>query len=119
MTCLHCDGTTFIEKLVAFHPEIKDETVEVLSYAHVCLDCGESLMDCKQLDMLRNKTADAYRKRHGLLTSKEIRDIRKSKTISGLRKELAAVLGVTEKDVRLWETFFVQCKEIDEALRKL
>lgn len=119
IVCLHCDGTDFVEKLVFFEPEICDETVEVCSYAHVCLDCGEPLMDADQMNRLRRNTADAYRIRHKLLTSREIIFIRKNKTLSGTRKELAAVLDVSEGDIRKWETFYVQPKEIDERLREL
>lgn len=114
---LHCDGDQFIEKKVLFHPEINDETVEVSSYAHVCMGCGEPLMDCTQMDALRRITADKYKSTHGLLQSHEIRAIRERLRIPFV--EFAELLRITPRELRRYETYFVQPKEIDEALREL
>lgn len=117
MKCLHCDCDRFTVKSILFPVEFKEETVEVFSDAFVCDDCGEPLIDCKQMDALRRITADKYRETHGLLQSHEIIAIRERLEMS--RELLARFLGILPNELKRYETYFVQPKEIDEALRKL
>lgn len=117
MKCLHCDSEKFTVKSILFPVEFKEETVEVFSDAFVCDDCGEPLMDCTQMDAIRRVSADKYRSTHGLLQSHEIIAIRERLEMS--REILARFLGILPNELKRYETYSVQPKEIDEDLREL
>lgn len=116
-TCLHCNCENFTVKSILFPVDFKEETVEVMSDAFVCDDCGEPLMDSTQMDALRRISADKYRETHGLLQSHEIIAIRERLEMS--RELLARFLGILPNELKRYETYFVQSKEIDEGLRKI
>lgn len=117
MKCLHCDSENFTIKSILFSVDFKGETVEVFSEAFVCHDCGEPLIDSEQMDGLRRVSADKYKSNHGFLQSHEIIAIRERLEMS--QKILASLLGILPNELKRYETYFVQQKEIDEALRKL
>lgn len=54
---------------------------------------------------------------HDLLQSHEIIAIRERLPIPFV--EFAKLLGITPKELRRYETYFVQTKEIDETIRKV
>lgn len=116
-TCLHCNCKNFTVKSILFSVDFKEETVEVMSDAFVCDDCGEPLMDSTQMDALRRLTADKYKSTHGLLQSHEIIAIRERLRMPFV--EFAELLRITPKELRRYETYFVQPKEIDEAIKKV
>ncbi len=115
MKCLHCNSKDFETKKIRFKPKLKGETLDVLSPAYVCTNCGESLMDSKQADGLRNAAADKYRKNHNLQTSKEIIAIRKKFAMSQL--EFAKYLKVGEASIKRWETYYIQDASQNEHIR--
>lgn len=115
MKCLHCDGIQFEEKKCRFTPEIKGEEIEVVVPAMVCSQCQESLMNDEQMSFFRKTAADEYRKKHKLLTSKEIIEFRSSFGMSQF--EFANYLKVGEASIKRWETYFVQDMSQDEHIR--
>jgi len=60
---------------------------------------------------------DAYRDKMGLLTSKEIKDIRKRYSIS--QADLAKIIGLGKKTITRYENHQVQDKAYDRILRKI
>ncbi|MGM0379907.1 MAG: type II TA system antitoxin MqsA family protein [Bacillota bacterium] len=60
---------------------------------------------------------DAYRSKVGLLTSKEIKNIRKKYGISQL--DLAKIIGIGEKTITRYENHQVQDKAYDRLLKKI
>lgn len=115
MRCLHCENSEFNEKQLSFPVEIKGETIEVISEAFVCNQCGEPLMNSEQMDNLRKVSADAYRKQHGLLTSSEIINFRKQLKMSQI--EFAKYLNVGEASIKRWETYYIQDPSQDDHIR--
>jgi putative zinc finger/helix-turn-helix YgiT family protein len=115
MKCLNCNGDKFEEKNYRFSPEIKGEEVEVIVSAMVCTQCHDPLMNDEQMSQLRKATADAYRKKHGLLTSEEIVNFRNSFGMS--QASFANYLKVGEASIKRWETYFVQDVGQDEHIR--
>ena len=63
------------------------------------------------------KMKDAYRRKVGLLTSKEIKNIRKKYTIS--QADLAKIIGIGKKTITRYENHQVQDKAYDRILRKI
>jgi putative zinc finger/helix-turn-helix YgiT family protein len=115
MKCLNCDGDEFEEKNCRFTPEVKGEEVEVVVPAMVCVKCHTPLMNDEQMNQLRKKAADAYRKMYGLLTSEEIVNFRLLFAMS--QAAFANYLKVGEASIKRWETYFVQDVGQDEHIR--
>lgn len=115
MKCLNCGEDKFEEKNYRFTPEMKGEEVEVVVSAMICTKCQYPLMNDEQMSQLRKATADAYRKKHGLLTSEEIVNFR---TLFGMSQAaFANYLKVGDASIKRWETYFVQDVGQDEHIR--
>ena len=116
MICIKCDNEEFAEKPNAIiEQEFRGEKLNVKTTAMACTKCGWTTLTLKQTDELRRKTADAYREKHGLLTSVQIKSARKLLNMS--QREFAAFLGVGEASVKRWETWLVQEKGNDQLIR--
>jgi putative zinc finger/helix-turn-helix YgiT family protein len=116
MICLRCDNETFVAKPDAvIEQQFKGETLHVQTPGLACSKCGWVTVDAAQADELRRRTADAYRKQHGLLTSDAIRALRQ--LLSMNQRDFAAFVGVGEASVKRWETWLVQEKSSDELIR--
>ena len=115
MKCLNCNGNKFETKNCRFNPEIKGEEVEVIVPSMVCSHCGAPLMGDEQMSHLRKMAADAYRKKHGLLTSEEIIHFRSMFGMS--QTAFANYLKVGEASIKRWETYFIQDVGQDEHIR--
>jgi putative zinc finger/helix-turn-helix YgiT family protein len=116
MICLECDNEELVETPdVEIEQEFRGESFKVRTAAQRCPMCGWVSVTLGQVDELRRLTADAYRKRHGLLTSEEIRGIRQSMGKS--QCGFARFLGVGEASVKRWESWQVQDKSNDELMR--
>ena len=116
MICLRCDNEEFLlTQDAVIEQEFKGEQFEIHMPAFVCSKCGWVTVDLKQADELRKRTADAYRKKHGLLTSDEIKTLRKLLRIN--QREFAKLVGVGEASIKRWETWLVQEKSSDELIR--
>ena len=117
MICIKCDNETFAEKPNAIiEQEFRGEQIKVKMTASACTKCGWTTITLAQTDELRRLTADAYRTKHGLLTSAEIKAFRQLLGNKSQR-EFAAFLGVGEASVKRWETWLVQDKGKDQLIR--
>ncbi|MBI5346366.1 MAG: DUF4065 domain-containing protein [Chlamydiae bacterium] len=115
MKCLNCDGDKFEEKNYRFTPEVKGEEIETVVPAMICNKCHAPLMNDAQMNLLRKAAADAYRKKHGLLTSEEIVKFR---SLFGMSQAaFANYLKIGEASIKRWETYFIQDVSQDEHIR--
>jgi putative zinc finger/helix-turn-helix YgiT family protein len=94
----------------------RGEELEVITPVMVCRDCDFQFLGAGQLDEMRRRTADAYRKKHNLLTSIEIASRRKA--VGETQEEFAKRLKVGVASVKRWETWLVQDKRSDELIRE-
>ncbi|SRR6266542_3963917 len=116
MICVQCENEEFVLKPEAELEQVfRDETLKVIAPVMVCKKCGWITLGPGQLDELRKRTADVYRKRHGLLTSAEIKDCRES--LGMKQRDFAEFLNVGEASVKRWETWQVQERSSDELIR--
>ena len=116
MICLRCDNEEFLLKQDAvIEQEFKGELFEIQMPAFACSKCEWITIDLQQTDELRKRTADAYRKKHGLLTSEEIKTLRKLLRVN--QRQFATLIGVGEASIKRWETWLVQEKSSDELIR--
>ena len=116
MICIKCENEVFAEKPNAIiEQEFRGEKLKVRITASACTKCGWTTLTLRQTDELRPLTADTYRVKHGLLTSKQIKAIRNLKGMS--QRDFAAFLGVGEASVKRWETWLVQEQSSDQLVR--
>jgi putative zinc finger/helix-turn-helix YgiT family protein len=115
MICFKCKGEEFVTQTASVRQEFRDEQLDVTTPVCVCSACGWQTLGPGQTDELRKRTADAYREQHDLLTSVQIKAIRK--LLGKNQREFAAFLGVGEASVKRWETWLVQEKSSDQLIR--
>jgi putative zinc finger/helix-turn-helix YgiT family protein len=117
MICIKCENEVFAGKPNAIiEQEFRGETFKVRMTASACTKCGWTTITLGQADELRRLTADAYRKKHNLLTSVQIKSIRRLKGNMSQR-DFAKFLDVGEASVKRWETWLVQEKSSDQLIR--
>ena len=114
MNCLRC-GSELEMKVTTMEGEYAGEPYRVPAEAMVCPRCGYATLHASQMDAFNTKIADAYRKRHRLLTSSEIRRIRIDLGMS--QEEFATYLSVGVASVKRWELGKVQEKSMDDLVR--
>jgi len=115
MICLECDHEAFTVGEAEVRQEFRGESLLVKTPVMVCSNCGWHTVGNDQIDELRQRTADAYRKAHGLLTSAQIKAMRQSLKMT--QRQFADFLRVGEASVKRWKTWLVQDASSDELVR--
>lgn len=82
-----------------------------------CDKCGNDVMRADEADRLGRELIDAYAVRKGLLTPREIRELRESLGMS--QKDFENLIGVSSPTVSKWETGAVQQTKPADNLMKL
>ncbi len=117
MTCPQCGKTNVRKRKVRLSAEAKGDRVEFPMRAFACRGCGFTMVDGKDMPEYMRLAADAYRTRHGLLTSEEIRARRKALRMS--QAKFAEHLGVGVASVKRWEMGKIQARSSDRRIRLL
>jgi len=117
MICLHCNSEEF-ELLpdAVVEQEFRGERFTVHAPVVACKQCGSRTVADEQADEINRKTADAYRRKHGLLTSDQIRDYRR-RLGDKSQREFAEILPLGLATVKRLETGSVQEKSTDRLIR--
>jgi len=115
LVCLRCEGEEFQSALGTVTQEFRGDTLQVEAPVHRCVNCGWETLAPGQLDPLRLRVADTYRRNHGLLTSDEIKARRASLRMS--QRDFARYLRVGEASIPRWEGPIVQDPSSDELIR--
>ena len=95
----------------------KETTVKYTSKFFYCKETEESWEDEEMLNSNDIAMKDAYRSMKGLLTSKEIIELRNQYGVS--QTDLCKILGWGEKTIARYESHQVQTKAHDIILRKI
>lgn len=90
--------------------------VDYRSECYVCPVCKAEAATIDQTAAIQKDISNAYRKKIGLLTGKEITDKRKNLKIS--QQELANRMQVGIASIKRWEGSQIQTKSMDKALRE-
>lgn len=114
MNCYQCGNET-VARQAKIPGEYAGEKFSVEAEAMVCPKCGHVALHASQIDAFTTKLADAFRVKHGLLTSQEIRFIRNRLGMS--QEDFAKYLNVGVASVKRWELGKVQDKSSDELIR--
>jgi putative zinc finger/helix-turn-helix YgiT family protein len=116
MICLRCNSEEFdVKPDTEMEQEFRGEMIKVTAPAMECVKCGWRTLALDQADELRKRTADAYRRKHRLLTSEQIKAVRRVLRMS--QRQFAEFLRVGEASVKRWETWQVQDASSDELIR--
>lgn len=114
--CPSCDAEgTFQERACDVEQLFRNESFIVNAECAECRECGFRILLHGQTDALRQKVADAYRMKHGLLTAMQICILRASYGLSQMN--FAALLGVGIASVKRWEHCGVQDHSSDQLMR--
>ncbi len=97
--------------------EMTFKGIEILVDAdvYVCPECGLEAGTPQSAGALQVTVADAYRAEKGLLTSREIKKLRKSRNLT--QCQLAEMMNVGIASIKRWETGAVQSASMDKSLR--
>lgn len=120
LDCPVCGRTHEVEEYEDMtYTIIKGEKIEHIERYFVCPDCNDEdeKIFClpKQMDNNLLIARNEYRKRHGLLTSEMIVDIRKKYDLT--QAEFAKILGWGEATVARYETKAIQDETFDSVMR--
>lgn len=118
MICTEC-GSEMVRSTEPISGTFRDEEFLVDGIPHhICVNCGEIAFGLKEADEYALKVKEAYRNAHGLLSPREIREIRNGFNLT--QKEFEAVIGVGKTAVSRWETgALVQPKSEDNLMREM
>jgi len=100
-----------IDKKVRF----RGVDVTIQAEQHVCKVCGLEAGTLEQTAEVQRTISDAYRKKAGLLTGQEIRDLRRKMKLT--QSDLAKLMDVGIASIKRWETGLIQSRSMDLALR--
>lgn len=104
-----------VSQVAEMTAHVRGEEVSVRTEAMVCNRCGFQLLTDEQSDAYTIASADAYREKHHLLTTAELREARGRLKMSF--RTFAKYLRVSEASPKRWEAGLVQDEAMDELVR--
>ena len=102
-------------KVVEMTTRVRGEEIQVRAEGMVCDRCVFRVLTDEQSDAYTIASADAYREKHGLLTSGELEGIRTRLGMS--QQSFASFLRVGVASVKRWESGLVQYVAMDQLIR--
>jgi putative zinc finger/helix-turn-helix YgiT family protein len=115
MNCIQCGKAQLGKRRERVRGEVRGEEFSVTLPALVCPGCGFTTVEGVDMPEYMRLVADAYRKKHKLLTSDEIRLRRQRLGMSQAR--FSEYLGVGIASLKRWEMGKVQDASSDELIR--
>ena len=115
MRCLKCQKGQLQPASCTLTLTVRDEEVTVRSRGLRCDACGWETQDLAGSAQLAQAGADAYRRKHRLLTSDELRTRRER--LGMAQEAFAGWLSVGIASVKRWEGAHVQERAMDELIR--
>ena len=104
--CPECEKRDLETHIVELSGKTHDEEFVINTAALVCPNCGFKTIPKELMGQFGLRISDAYREKHGLLTSSEIKDKRLNLGMS--QSQFASYLGVGIASVKRWELGQIQ-----------
>jgi len=104
--CINCGRADLQSKVIALEGEVRGEKYVVEIRGLVCPKCGYKTVDGPDTPEFARLLSDKYRAVHNLLTSEQIRGLRKS--FQETQEQFAKRLGVGIASVKRWEMGKIQ-----------
>ena len=114
-TCWEC-GMEMKEGVWEFEDEVNGEEFKVKTKGIKCEGCGYQTVASSQMDSYNIAFADAYRKKHELLTTEELLHYR-NEVLKMSQQAFADYIGVHVQSVKKWEHGCVQKESTDRNIR--
>lgn len=114
MKCFECGKGRFRPRVTEVTSTFRRESISVKARLEVCSHCGFELVRREDMGGFSLLVVDEYRRKHGLLTSAEIRERRERLRMS--QEAFARYLGVGVASVKRWELGLVQDKAMNELM---
>ena len=115
MNCFQCAKGKMMPAIANMTARVRGEEIPVRTEAMVCNRCDSQVMTDAQSDAYTIASADAYRTKHGLLTTKELKQARGFLRMTF--RAFAKYLKVSEASPKRWEAGLVQDQAMDELIR--
>lgn len=115
MNCIRCGKANLKRSATKIRGELRGERFAIEMGGLVCPRCGFATVEGKDMPEYMRLVADAYRSKHGLLTSEEIRERRRRAGMS--QAGFADYLRVGVASLKRWEMGKVQDASSDELIR--
>ena len=117
MDALNCPKGHGVMELKNVKKEITFKGVDLIldTDSYVCPACGLEAGTTKTAGALQLAIADAYRTKQGLLTSEELKVLRRERHLT--QRQLAEIMNIGIASIKRWETGTVQSASMDTALR--
>jgi putative zinc finger/helix-turn-helix YgiT family protein len=112
-TCYYC-GKVMKEQELEFNDRLRGEELTFRAEGLAC-SCGERSLGGHQMNAYNVALADAYRKKHNLLITEQIRGFRKRMRMS--QQDFADFLGTHVQSIKRWEHGCVQERSMDYLMR--
>ena len=106
MLCIKCRKAELETRSAELEGEIQGETFSVNCPALVCPKCGYKTISAGQVQTFMRLLADQFREKHGLLTSEEIKRMRKE--MGWTQADLAMKTGAGSASIKRWELGKIQ-----------
>ncbi|SPF49391.1 hypothetical protein SBA4_4050005 [Candidatus Sulfopaludibacter sp. SbA4] len=113
LKCPECDRRNLQASVTELTGSTHGESFSIRSDALVCPNCGFKTMPVERMGEFALRVADAYREKHDLLTSGQIRERRLDLGMS--QQQFANYLGVGSSSIKRWELGQIQ----DRAMNTL
>ena len=115
MKCPECGEGTLNEGMLNIQAQVRGESVPIQFPGAECPMCGFQEIDSARMAAYGLATADAYRAKHGLLTSDELRSRRRRLGMSQV--EFANHTKASLPSIKRWELGAIQDEAMDELIR--
>jgi len=112
--CPECEKRYLKPATTALTGTTHGESLSIVSDALVCPNCGFKTIPAPRMGEFALRVADAYREKHGLLTSSQIKDRRLDLGMS--QQQFARYLGVGSSSVKRWELGNIQDKAMNDLI---
>ncbi|EIV99918.1 type II toxin-antitoxin system MqsA family antitoxin [Thermoanaerobacter siderophilus] len=96
---------------------IRGDEIKALARIRICSICGEELFDEELEEENIQRVYDIYRKKHGILSPDEIKNIRESYGLS--QRAFAKLLGIGEASIARYETGALPEKSLSNMIMLL
>ncbi len=111
--CWEC-GKEMVENELNFRGKIKGEEFEIRAVGLMC-ECGHQSLLGRHHDKYNITLADAYRVKHGLLTTDQLLNYRREFDMS--QQDFADFLSTGVQSIKRWEHGCIQENSMDQLIR--
>jgi putative zinc finger/helix-turn-helix YgiT family protein len=112
--CPECEERYLQPATATLRGTTHSESFSIVTDALICPNCGFKTIPTAKMGEFALRVTDAYREKHGLLTSHQIKNRRLGLGMS--QQKFAKYLGVGSSSVKRWELGWIQDKAMNDLM---